>query len=162
MRRIIVITFLAFIFYFIEFVLFNLLGRWFTPNLLITLIIFFNLYLGIRYSLLTAVMAGIVKDSFGIDFFGSNIFSFVICAYLTTLIKRYLYQIGSISSRVLLIFLITILNALIHAMLNSIFNLVDFREMIVNVLFPEVLATTLMANYVWARLKKIVVKFSIK
>ena len=162
MRRIIVITFLAFIFYFIEFVLFNLLGRWFTPNLLITLIIFFNLYLGIRYSLLTAVMAGIVKDSFGIDFFGSNIFSFVICAYLTTLIKRYLYQIGSISSRVLLIFLITILNALIHAMLNSIFNLVDFREMIVNVLFPEVLATTLMANYVCARLKKIVVKFSIK
>ena len=162
MRRVIIIIFLAFIFYFIEFVLFNLLGRWFTPNLLIVLIIFFNFYLGIRYSLLAAIVAGIVKDSFGIDFFGSNIFSFVICAYLTTLIKRYLYQIGSISSRVLLVFFITILNAVIHTIINSIFGFVDFREVIVNVLFPELLATMLMANYAWNRLKKIVIRFSIK
>ena len=162
MTRVLAITILVWIFYLIEFLLFNFFGKWFTPNLLLILIIFFNLYLGIRYSLLTAVIAGIFKDSFSIDFFGLNILSFVICAFLTTLIKRYLYQIGSISSRVLMVFLVTMASVFINFILDSMLSVNDFQEMIVHILFPEVLVTTVMASYVWGELKKCMVRFSIR
>ena len=125
MLRVFIIVFLSLAFYLIEFFLFNLFGRWVTPDLLLILVVFFNLYWGIRFSLLAALFAGFIQDSFSIDPFGTNTFTFIICVFLTTLIKRYLYQIGSISSRVLMIFLVSILSVFIHGLLNAMSGAVD-------------------------------------
>ncbi len=158
MLRILIITFLSIVFYLIEFFLFNLLGRWFTPNLLLILVVFFNLYWGIRFSLLTAFLAGFIQDSFSIDPFGSNIFTLIICAFLITLIKRYLYQIGSISSRVLMVFLVSILHVLVYGLLNAMSGIVDLRDVILYVMLPQVLITTLVANYVLSRLRRLMAR----
>ncbi len=61
------------------------------PNLLLLAVIYFNLAFGIRYSIFAAVVAGLFRDSFGAGIFGLNIFAFVVCAYLTTGLKRYLH-----------------------------------------------------------------------
>lgn len=159
MLRILFIAFLSVLFYLIEFFLFNLFGRWFTPDLLLILVIFLNLYWGIRYSLLGAVFAGFIQDSFSIDPFGTNIFTLIICVFLTTLIKRYLYQIGSISSRVFMVFLVSILNVLIHVLLNAMSGIVDLRDLIIYVLLPQVLTTTIVANYVFSRLRRLMARF---
>ena len=154
MKRVLTIGVLVFIFSLFEFIVFNLLGPWFTPNLLIILIIFFNLYLGIRYSILTAALAGLIKDSFTVNYFGLNIFSFILCAYLITLIKKYLYQVGSLSHRVVLVFLISILNTMIHFVLLSMFITLDFRQVMLSVLLPEVALTVVVSDYVFKRLKQ--------
>ena len=79
MKKIITIIFLSFFFLWLEFFLFNYVHPWVTPNFLLLLIIFVNLWLGIRFSLFAAVVAGLLKESFSTDFFGFHIF---ICALI--------------------------------------------------------------------------------
>src|SRR5262245_23603085 len=86
MRRIIFITVLVFLFFMLQFLLFNLVGWWLRPQLLILLIIFFDLYLGVRYGLYTAVLAGLIMDSFAASVFGLNLVSFILDAYMTSLL----------------------------------------------------------------------------
>ena len=161
MRRIGVIVALSFVFFLMEFFLFNLLGRWFKPNLLLLLVLFFNFYLGIRYSLITALIAGFLKDSFSLNTFGCHIFSFVLCAFLTTVTKKYLFHTSAQSLRILLAFFMSILNVLVLYILNSMFIPLDFDQVFKFVLIPEVLATTLVANATFWQLKKCVLKFSV-
>ena len=106
MRKILLIPVCVFIFFLVEFFLFNLAGRWFMPNLLLLVIIYFNLAFGIRFSIFAAVVAGLLKDSLTTGIFGFNIFSFVLCAYMTTILKRYLHYVASRRSRLLLVFFI--------------------------------------------------------
>ena len=88
MRKIAMITFFIFLFFLTEFFVYNMFNRWLMPNLSLLLVVFFTLYLGIRYGLFTAVLAGILEDSFGISMFGVNLFSFVVCAYLPFFYKE--------------------------------------------------------------------------
>ncbi|MBU1997618.1 MAG: rod shape-determining protein MreD, partial [Candidatus Omnitrophica bacterium] len=101
MKKALIIIVLTFLCFLLEFLIFNIVGRWFMPNLLLLLVIFFNLYLGIRYSIFTAVCAGLLKDSFCASVFGINLVSYVVCAYMVTFLKRYIYHAGSKSSRLL-------------------------------------------------------------
>jgi len=161
MRRIAIILLLILIFFFSEFLLFNFFGHWFMPNLLLLLIIFFNLFLGIRYSLLVAVLAGILQDSMSTGFFGVNILSFIICAYMTTLIDKFLYIKGSRVSRLLLIFIVLILNVSCHYIFYSMFNPINILSVLRFVLLPELITTLIVANLVIKQLKKCVLKFSV-
>jgi rod shape-determining protein MreD len=157
MQRITLFTFVLACFL-IQSVLSGFLGAWFTPNLLIILIVFFNLFRGTRYSLQIAVMAGILKDSFAVNVFGINTVAFILCAYLTTAIKTYIYQAGSEVVRVLLVFSITIVYILIYYCLTLIHTSLDFREVFSCILLPEVLTTTLIAPFVFERLKQCALK----
>ena len=161
MPRVILIAALTFAFFIIESALFNVLGRWFKPDLLLLLIIFFNLTLGIRYSILAALFAGLWKDSFGIDIFGLNIFTFIACAYLTTFIKRYLDPVGSRSSRILIVCSVTILSVFIRYVLDSIFSEIDFGQMVMFVMLPEAVTTTVAATYTFQQLRKCVLRLSV-
>ena len=118
MQKIIAITFLSLLFLCLEFFLFNYVHPWFMPNLLLLLIIFVNLWLGIRFSLLTAVIAGLLKEGFSTDFFGFHIFVFVICAYAATFLRPYLYQRGSAFSRYLLVGSILVLNFILQLLFH--------------------------------------------
>ena len=161
MFRILFIAILMLVAFLIEFIFFNQFGRWLKPDLLLLLVIYFNLAFGIRFSLVTALFAGILRDSFSINVFGMNIFAFLLCAYLTTLIKRYLFHMGSTASRVLIVLIISTFYCLVLYILNSLFSEVNFGQMIAYVWFPQILITMLLANHVFRLLRKCVLKYSI-
>ena len=161
MRKIIFISVFSFIFFLIEFLWFNLLGTWFNPELLILLIIFFDLSLGVRYGLFAAFLGGILKDSFSTYPFGTHLFSFVLCAFMTIVFRRYFFQTSPYSLRILLAFTISFLNAVLLYVLNSIFLPLDLYEAFYFVMVPNVLATTLVAGFTFRHLRKCVLKFCV-
>ena len=161
MRKIFLITILSSLFFATEFLWVNLLGNWFKPNLLLLLIIFFNLSLGVRYGLAAAFLAGLLEDSFGASVFGVHIYSFVVCAFMMVVARRYFFHASVYSLRIFLAFLMSLLNALLVFALNSIFLPLDFKEAFCFVMFPEVLATTLAAGFTFRQLRTCVLKFSV-
>ena len=161
MRRFFFIACLSFFFFLFELILFNYFGRWLKPNLLLLLVIYTNLAFGVRFSLVTALLAGLWKDSFTINVFGMNIFAFIFCSYMTTLIKRYLFHMGSSSSRVLIVLGVAIFYNLILFVLNSLFSDFDFWQMFIYVLLPDVITTTLLTNFIFRSLRRCVLKLSV-
>lgn len=158
MRRLIVITVLTFLFFLIEFILFNLIGNWARPQLLILLVIFFNLYLGIRYGLYAAILAGLITDSFSTSVFGLNIVAFIICAYMTTLLRKYVYYRGSRMSRLILVFCICLIDFFVRVVLNAMLGQVDVYGAITVVLPPALIMTLLCTSYTFQQLRLCVSK----
>ena len=161
MRKLFLLTILSFLFFAIEFLWVNLLGGWLKPDLLLLLIIFFNLSLGIRYGLAAAFLTGVLKDSFGASVFGIHILSFVVCAFMMIAARRYLFHASVYSLRIFLAFSMSLLNALVVFLLNSIFLPLDFKEAFYFVMFPEVLATTLAAGFIFRHLRTCALRFSV-
>lgn len=157
MRKVIVITFFVVTAFIVEFILCNTVGRWIVPNLLLLLVMFFDLYFGIRYGLFTAVLSGVLKDSFGTNILGLHVSSLIICAYMTTILKRYIYHMGSYLSRYILIFIVAVLNVLAYGCLYQTFGgNILFWDVLRFVLIPEVVMTLLVAPAVFGELKKCV------
>jgi rod shape-determining protein MreD len=117
-------------------------------------IIYFNLVFGIRYSIYAAVLAGILKDSFGADIFGVYTFSFVVCAYMTTVLKKYLHYVASRRSRLLLVFFIILINIVIHLVIRAVFTEIDFVSALKFVFVPEICTTLLVTSIVFTELKR--------
>jgi len=160
MRKIILVALAVFLFFLIEFFLFNMGGRWLMPNLLLLVIIYFNLAFGIRYSIFAAVLAGIFKDSFGAGIFGTHIFSFVLCAYMTTILKRYLHYVASRRSRLLLVLCVTVIHVMALFFLQLMFGKVNVVQVFTYVFIPEILTTLLVTSYIFTQLRKCVLKLS--
>ena len=158
MRRLIVITLLVFAFFLLEFLVFNLAGGWLKPHFLILLIIFFNLYLGVRHGLYTAVLAGALKDSFSSTFFGLNIVTFIVCAYLTTFLRKYVYYRGSRLSRLLLVFFICLADFVCRLVLHAILGSLDVGGAFKFVLLPGLVTTQLITTTTFQQLKRCVSK----
>lgn len=154
MKNIFLITLGVWICFIIEYFFSEWFSPWLQPNLLLILVIFFNLYRGIRHSLLVAFIAGVMKDSFAPHLFGLNIFTFMACAYLTTFLKMYIYESGSSLTRLLLIFLTSLSCVLIGFWTRLIFVPVGFWDMLCHVLLPEVFATTVVSLFVFKVFKK--------
>lgn len=161
MRKIIFIVLSVLVFFLIEFSFFNMGGRWLMPNLLLLAIIYFNLAFGIRYSILAAVLAGVFKDSFGAGIFGIHIFAFVLCAYMATILKRYLHYVASRRSRLLLVFCVTAIHALTHFCLQAMFGTVNVIEFFQFVFIPEIATTLLITSFTFTQLRKCVLKLSV-
>ena len=153
MRRLIAITLLTFLFFLAEFIIFNLIGSWARPQLLILLIIFFNLYFGIRYGLYAAILAGAITDSFSTGVFGLNIVAFIICAYMTTLLRKYIYYRGSQMSRLILVFSICLIDFIVRVVLNAMGGAVDVFGAIFVVLLPALVTTLLCTSTVFQQLR---------
>lgn len=159
--RILAITILSFLFFLGEFAVFNVFGGWLKPDLLLILVVFFSLYLGIRHGLITAFIAGFIRDSFSIQIFGLAIVSLLFCSYMTIFIKRYLNYIGSGSSRTMIVFWVSIVNVGIYFLLSSIFYDFSFRQVVLELWFPEIILTTLVAGYTFQVLLRCVKRFGI-
>jgi rod shape-determining protein MreD len=156
MRKILLIPVCVLIFFLAEFFLYNLAGRWFMPNLLLLVVIYFNLAFGIRFSIFAAILAGILKDSFSADIFGLNIFSFVLCSYMTTFLKRYLHYVASRRSRLLLVFFITVVNIATHACLHAVVGGIHAGEIFQFVFIFETVLTLIVTSFVFRQLQKCV------
>ena len=159
MGKVAVITFSVIIAFIIEFLLFHLGGRWAVPDLELLLVMFFNMYFGIRYGLVTAVLAGTIRDSFSIGTLGVNVCSFIVAAYMTTILKQYIYHMGSRLSRYILIFIIIAINAVVHYYLyRMLVGPLHPGQVFRFVFLPQALLTLLVAPFVFEQLKKCVSK----
>ncbi|MFH1360889.1 MAG: rod shape-determining protein MreD [Candidatus Omnitrophota bacterium] len=154
MRKPLFLTFALVVFFAAEFLLFNLFGSWFRPNLLLLLVIFANSIYGIRYSLFVAFAAGLLKDSFSAGIFGVHIFAFVLCAYATTLIKRYFYELEIGLSQILTTFLISLLNGLTVYCILLINENINFIQAVQYVILPNVILTTLVSVFIYKGLRQ--------
>jgi rod shape-determining protein MreD len=132
----------------------NVFGSWVRPNFLILLIIFVNLNYGVRYGLWTAIVAGVLKDSFGVGLFGSHIFSFVLSSYLLILIKHYIFHLEAIYFKLALAFSVTLLNIAILYCIQVLFMQVNFKEALLFIAMPQLVATTAIAPYCLDGFKK--------
>ncbi|MGE0268988.1 MAG: rod shape-determining protein MreD [Candidatus Omnitrophota bacterium] len=157
MKKIITVILLTALFFYIEYLFCGLFGKKYAPNLILLLIIFINLTLGIRYSLVAAALGGIIKDSFGIHFFGFYVFSFVFSAFMTTILERYILQKGSRISLLFLICVICMVNILTQWVLSMSFD--QITPFLQEIFFPEIMATLIVTNFTFKQLRKCVLKF---
>ncbi len=156
MRQILTIPLLCYIFQLFEYCLFSLFGRWGDPHLMLLLVIFFNLYSGIRFSLWAALCAGILKDCFSTMPFGTHIFSYMVCACLSTFIRKYWYERGSPFSKLMMVLAVTTAHALIMAFIfKMVFEEVRWMDVVGSVWLPEVLASMVVALFVFDRLRDV-------
>lgn len=160
MRKILIITILSLAGLVLEFLIFNSVFKWFRPDFEVILVVFFNLYWGSKYGLLTALIGGIIKDSISLNNFGINIFSLVVSSLAVTVSKKYFYHIGSEASRVPMVWAVAVLNILLQYMLNLIFRSYPFGQVFFYVFVPEILVTGLVAPFVLREVRRIVVRFS--
>lgn len=161
MYKFLVIFLAVFLCFCLENVFLTFFSPFFTPNLLILLIVFVNLTRGIRYAIVTALIAGLFKDSYSAGAFGMHIFSFLLCAYFMTFLKINIYQAGSMPSRMLLVFLIDVIYIGVYYLLSQMFYQLEFSGVFLHVLLPEVLATTLLTPFVFGKFKLCVSRFSV-
>ena len=165
MKRVAVIALVSYLAFVLEFLLFNFWGdwgRWLKPELLVLVVIFFNLYLGIRFSIVAAVFCGLFKDASGAAPFGTYILVYIVGAYVTTLVRRYLYEPGSRFSRAVVTFFVVIGCFIVQALLTNMDHEVHWGQLIFYLLFPQLLTTMIAATYVFAQLKNISTFFALK
>jgi rod shape-determining protein MreD len=154
MKRFFIIVISVYLFFLAEFFLFNIFGRWGKPDLLLLLVIFFNLYLGVRHGLACAFFAGAIKDAFSPDTFGTYIFLFMLSACLATILRRNFYQPGSRLSRLVVVFGVVCSFVCAEAVLKSMANDVDGWAISRFILLPELVTTMAVATVVFNKLKE--------
>lgn len=162
MKRIAVILALTYLCFLLEFIFFGAFGPWGKPEMLVLCFVFFNLYLGIRYSIIAALIAGLLKDAFSVSPFGTYVFVYVLAAYWTTFVSKYLYQPGSRFSRALVAFFVVLVCFLLEALLHSMEYEVRFVEALTYVLIPQLIITMIAATFVFHRLRDVSVFFRLK
>jgi len=162
MKRTAVIALITYLAFALEFLLYNFWGPWGKPELLILVVIFFNLYLGIRFSIIAAIFCGLLKDASGVSPFGTYILVYIAAAYITTLVRRYIYQPGSRFSRLVVTLHVMAGCFILQAVLLNMNHEIRFSELFAYILIPQVITTMLAATYVFAQLKNISTFFALK
>ncbi|MBF0595125.1 MAG: rod shape-determining protein MreD [Candidatus Omnitrophica bacterium] len=159
MRQIILIPVICYLALLLEFTLYNLFGRWGDPHVLLLVVIFFNLYSGIRFSIWAALWAGAFKDCFSTMPFGTNIFVYVACAYLSLAVRRYCYERGSNISRIWMVLCVVTAHTVIMGFLHKMtFEEVSWLDVWRGIWLPEVAATAVVSVFVFDRLKALAQK----
>jgi cell shape-determining protein MreD len=94
-----------------------------------------------------------------VDIFGAHIFTFVLCAYMTTVLKKYFHYVGSYSSRFFLVFAVVLINFFANFCLRMMFGNVDVVQVFKYVFMPEMAATLVVTSFVFVQLQKCVSRF---
>jgi len=162
MKLIALIALVCYLAFAAEFVFYNAFGSWGKPEFLILTVVFFNLYLGIRFSIISAVFCGLLKDASGIAPLGTYLLVYIVAAFMTTLVRRYLYQQGSRFSRGLVAFCVIVVCFVVQAFLAAANHDIRGHELWVDVFIPQVLTTMAVATLVFQQLKDISVFFKLK
>ena len=162
MKRIAVIALISYLAFALEFLLYNFWGQWGKPELLILVVIFFNLYLGVRFGIIAAIFCGLFKDISGVAPFGTYVLVYVAGSYLTIFVRRYLYQPGSRFSRGLVAFFVVIGCFIVQAILTNMNREVRLGDLLAYLLVPQLVTTVIAATYVFQQLKNISTFFTLK
>ena len=162
MKRVAVIALVSYLAFALEFLLYNFWGQWGKPELLILVVVFFNLYLGIRFSIIAAVFCGLFKDASGLAPFGTYVMVYIAGAYLTTFVRKYLYEPGSRFSRIVVTFFVVVGCFIIEVMVSNMTHDSALSDQLIYALAPQLLTTLIAATYVYAQLKNISTFFALK
>ncbi len=162
MKRILVIVAIVFLAFVLEFFSYNCLGRWFKPELMLLVVVFFNLFLGIRYSLIAAVVAGLLKDSSAIVPPGMSVFVYVSAAYVTTYVRHLIYQPGSRFARATIAFLAVTSMFCVDFLMRTMWHDIHFTEALSFVFMPQALTTMIAATFVFELLRDVSVALRLK
>ena len=154
MRKILIIPITVYVAFLLEYMMYNFLGIWFKPDFLLLLIVFFNLYSGIRYSLYTAIIAGLLRDAFGVSPLGMYVFIYVVCAYLATFIRLNFYQPGSRLSRLWVVLITLMLSNILRVAFGSMLWKLPLVDIMMSIVWPEFCVTVLVTTAVFEKLKK--------
>ncbi|MBF0385697.1 MAG: rod shape-determining protein MreD [Candidatus Omnitrophica bacterium] len=127
-KRYALIFLLAAGFYAGEVFVFGLSEGRFTAHLMLAYIILLGLYLDFRYCFFAAVTSGIFKDSLLTSLSGINTLSFLSCAGLLFILRKYFYHPHSGFSRVWTVFLVLCFNELINFVFYSYLKDISFPE----------------------------------
>lgn len=153
MKQVVYIPLICFLALLAEFCLFNLFGRWGDPQLLLLVVLFFNLYSGVRFSLWAAFWAGMFKDCFSTMPFGTHILAYVVCVYFSVFIRHTFYERGNDLSKLFMIFAVVTANVLVLGFLHQmVFEEVAWGEVFRGIWLPEVVTTLVVALYSFGRL----------
>ena len=160
-KRVIAIAAVIYLFFIAEFVFYNTVGIWGKPELLVLAIIFCNLYWGIRYGIWAAIVTGLLRDAFGIQPFGTYLFIYIAAAYLTTYIRKNIYQPGSRFSRAMAAFLVVTGCFILEIVLRLRQHEVCLPEAVCFILMPQLLTTMVAATFVFQGLRNLVVRLKL-
>ena len=152
-KRLGAITLITYVFFVLEMLLNNSLGVWAKPELLLLSVVFWGLYSSIRDSIFAGVISGLLKDTFSILPFGTYLLVFIAAAYLTTIIRQNLYQPGSRFSRAVVTFFVLLGVFIIEMILYLMHSNVHARDLLINILLPQVVTTMVAVTYVFHRLR---------
>ena len=111
---------------------------------------------------MAAIICGILKDSCSITPFGTYVLVFMGGAYVTTFVRRYLYQPGSRFSRALMAFFSVLGCFIVQAILLAMNHDVPLTDLVIYILVPQLLTTMIAATYVFGQLKNISTFFALK
>ncbi len=159
MKKILIVWAAMWLFFLLECLLFHLAGSWMKPNFLLLGVIYFSLFNGVRYGLLAALIAGVLRDSFGVYLFGSHLLVFVICAFLCVFLRRLLFQVRG---HLLLAALTLMMSVIYFVLMYIIFSIqypIELWDALLSVIFPEVFTTILVSAITYQHLRQCVLKF---
>lgn len=162
MKRIAVIALVSYLAFALEFLLYNFWGQWGKPELLVLVMIFFNLYLGIRFGIIAAIFCGIFKDALAVAPFGTYILVYIAGSYVSIFVRKYLYQPGSRFSKALIAFFVVLGCFTVQTILSSMNHEMNFGELFIYCLIPQIITTMIAATYVFQQLRNISVFFALK
>jgi rod shape-determining protein MreD len=160
-KRLTLIFVLSYLFFVAEFVLNGALGPWAKPEFMMVLVVFWGLYSSVRDSIFAAVICGLLKDVFSILPFGTYLFIYIAAAYLTTIVRNTVYQPGSRFSRAVVTFFVLIGCFMIQAFLYNMRQDVHIRDLIFNILLPQLVTTMIVVTFVFQWLRDIAVKLKV-
>lgn len=162
MKRVAIIALVSWLAFVSEFLLYNAWGPWGKPELLFLVVIFFNLYLGIRFGIIAAFFCGLFKDTMGIGPWGTYLALYVVAAYLTSLVRRYFYQQGSSVSRVLVTFFVMTACLVLQAVLVIKNHEIRLDELWFHVFVPSWVTTLSVSVFIFPLFRDISAFFVLK
>lgn len=127
------------------------------PDLLLILMIFFNLHFSFKKGLVFGGICGLLKDVLSVGALGVNLFSFIICAFVIRGIKQNFYE-DSFPMRAFVVFLVSLLNSTINCILLNVVSEVNFSILVFVVIILGSFYTTLFSLLVFIPFRRCVLK----
>lgn len=162
MKRILTILITSYCCFLAEIALFNNFGAWGKPELLILVVVFFTLYLGIRYGIVTAVIAGLLRDGMSISPAGTYLFTYLCVAYMITYIRRFIYQPGSRFSRIVMAFFGIIVAIIVRLTVVSSPQDYELNDLFIDILAPQLVTTVIAATFIFNYLRQMSERLRLK
>ncbi len=155
MKQVLTVIFVVYVFFLLELALYNNFGAWGKPELLVLAVVFFTLFLGIRLGIVTALVAGFLREGVAVVPLGTYFLIYLSVAYAITYVRRFLYQPGSRFSRAVMAFFATVIAFLVQMILSSTRRDYPILELVADVLTVQLITTVVAATFVFTFLKRL-------
>ncbi|MBF0479429.1 MAG: hypothetical protein HQL26_08095 [Candidatus Omnitrophica bacterium] len=160
MRKILFLILACMVCFIFEFLIFNYIGPWVRPSLVVILLVFATVFWNVESGILVAVLGGILEDSFGASF-GFNMVAYGFCVLATSFFNDYIYQKGSRISLVILLFFVLVANIFARFVLMTMADQAISFSMVYRGIFSDIAVTILIANLMFNGLIRCALKLSV-